>query len=255
MGINDSGRKKLTIVKVLEKRKVGNAEVQEFTAKIESEETNAKYGVWSRALDEYIKPDTTIDCDVVTKKSEKLDPESNPYVNRKVTQIYLDGKPVIEQTGFQIGRYSPQPNNTASIEAQTAIKEIGECWRVGKLKDDDILVTACYRPWITRRLSHQPTSSTPDKQATVTFTNPADSQQQEKQGEGLSPDGSKASADQLSQMEKKPILAQALLCKDGPALGVFAGKHGISMVKFFEVVGCNPVKVTSVEAAARALFG
>jgi len=60
--------------------------------------------------------------------------------------------------------YQPR-DNSASIEAQVAIKEIGECWRAGKLKDDDILVAGCYRPWLLGRLSPpQMPPSTPEKQ-------------------------------------------------------------------------------------------
>lgn len=116
MPINESGRKKLFIVKLLERRKVGEAEVQEFSAKVEGEEATGKHGVWARALDEYVKADTTIDCDVLTKKSDKSDPDGNAYWNRKVTQIYVDGKPVAEKKQFG-GGYQRQTSE-AELKAK-----------------------------------------------------------------------------------------------------------------------------------------
>ncbi len=42
----------------------------------------------------------------------------------------------------------------ASIEAQVAIKEIGENWRAGKLKDDDLLVVG-YLIWLIDKLNYK----------------------------------------------------------------------------------------------------
>lgn len=152
MGINDSGRKKLTIVKVFEPRQVqgqkGPFEVLEFTATGEGTTESGKYSVSSKAMIEQIKVAAMIDCDVVVKASDKLDPDGNPYQNRKVTQIYIDGEPVkqpFSKVGYQ--RF----DNTPSIEAQTAIKEIGECWRAGKLNDKEHLV-ALYFGWLRDKL-------------------------------------------------------------------------------------------------------
>ncbi len=159
MPINDSGRKKLTIVKLLEKRRVGDAEVQEFTAKVEGEDATGKHGVWSKALYEYIKESTTIDCDVVTKKSDKNDPDGNPYWNRRVSQIYVDGKPAIDSSK----RSGYPQKDSASIEAQVAIKEIGECWRVGKFADDSPEVSV-YRGWLRIKLGNILLDKAPEKQ-------------------------------------------------------------------------------------------
>ncbi len=97
MAINEAGRKKLHITAVKEKRTVGNAEVLDFIAKIEGEESAVKYGAWSKALYDYIKADTVIVADVEVKKSEKVDPDGNPYINRKITQVYVDGNGVVTE--------------------------------------------------------------------------------------------------------------------------------------------------------------
>ncbi len=176
MGINDSGRKKLVIVKLLERRKVGEAEVQEFSAKVEGEEATGKHGVWSRALDEYIKVDSTIDCDVVTKKSDKTDSEGNPYWNRKVTQIYIDGKPVAEKKQFG-GGYQ-RPDNTASIESQTAAKIVAELMVAGKLAENDALAELMLS-WCKKRLgapSFTPEKSQPVASKTATATSSPEKQ-------------------------------------------------------------------------------
>lgn len=46
----------------------------------------------------------------------------------------------------------------ASIEQQVAIKEIGECWRIGKLKDNDPLVVG-YLLWLIDRLNYEEAKS------------------------------------------------------------------------------------------------
>lgn len=56
---------------------------------------------------------------------------------------------------------SPQPTESkstsfstnSSIEAQVAVKEIGECWRAGKLEDGSMEVQT-YRNWIMSKLSN-----------------------------------------------------------------------------------------------------
>ncbi len=112
LAINTSGRKKLVITKVLEKRSVkgqkGEFDVLDFLAKIEGEDTGTKYQVSYSALFEFIKADTTIDCDVVVTEQKAEDPDGNKYRNRKITQIYKDGKPVKEaQQGKSWGK-SPE---------------------------------------------------------------------------------------------------------------------------------------------------
>jgi len=114
--INTTGRKNLIVGEVKDKKKVGEAEVMDFFAKIEGEENSTKYGVWSKAgnpskLEALVKTGTTIDCDVEVKTSEKKDDDGNHYRSRKVTNIYQDGKAVkSEQQGKAWGK---SPETTA----------------------------------------------------------------------------------------------------------------------------------------------
>ncbi len=124
LAINTSGRKKLVITKVLEKRSVkgqkGDFDVLDFLAKIEGEDTGTKYQVSYSALFESIKAETTIDCDVVVTEQKQIDPDGNPYRNRKITQIYQDGKPVKEQQGGKMWGKSPE---TVAMEIDSKFRD------------------------------------------------------------------------------------------------------------------------------------
>ncbi len=154
MNINEAGRKKRTVAKVFAAREAkgqnGNFEVMDFTAALQGEAEAVKYFVTFKALQEYIKDGAIIDCDVDVKPSGKTDPDGQPYHNRKVTQIYVNGQPVSGAKKFG-GFQKDSPEQRASIEAQTAIKEIGECWRSGKFQDTDPEV-ATYRGWLHAKL-------------------------------------------------------------------------------------------------------
>ncbi len=119
MGINESGRKKLTIVKAFEPKTPEGfrSPVLEFTAKIEGDDSIIKHSTWTGSLFPYIKADTTIDCDVEVKPG-KADNEGNPRFNRKVTQIYVDGKPVAEQKTFQKGGGYQHQTSDAELKAK-----------------------------------------------------------------------------------------------------------------------------------------
>jgi len=139
-------RLKLKITEVKEPRAVGSAEVLDFFAVIGDDTKTARYGVWSKSLYEYIKKDVVIDCEVEVKTSEKKDPDGNPYVTRKVTQIFVDGKPVKTPTKSSEGKW--RGRNEDRTDARTAVMEIGEDWRAGKIKDDDILIKQ-RRQWLS----------------------------------------------------------------------------------------------------------
>ncbi len=199
MPINNSGRKKLTIVKVLERRKVGEAEVLEFTAHIEGEEGNAKHGVWSRPLDQYIEESAVIDCDVVTKKSEKVDPDGNPYWNRKVTQIYIDGKPVSEKKEWK-GGYRERPDNSASIESQVAAKIVAELIIAGKVLPGESLAITLLQ-WCQKRLGDPGDSARQRLKSESAIDSPAKKE--------VMPLTAKAVYDRFAQLVKAKPLDQA----------------------------------------------
>jgi hypothetical protein len=92
------------------------------------------------------QPGTVIDADIEV---------NGKYTNLKGFKVISNPAPSAEKPTTQ-----PQPyqrvgfiDNSASIEAQVAVKEIGEDWRAGKLKDDDSLV-AVYKGWIAAKLGN-----------------------------------------------------------------------------------------------------
>jgi hypothetical protein len=119
-----SDRMKLTITEVKEPRPVGQTEVLDCMATGPDNKT-LKYGAWDKAFYPFIKQGAVLDVEVETKTSEKTDGDGNHYVNRKIVQIYIDGKPVKQQRdGFKGGGgyHGKTPEETASIERQTAVK-------------------------------------------------------------------------------------------------------------------------------------
>ena len=89
-------RQKLTIKEVLEPRTIGekNIPLQEFMA------DGKKYSVFSKSLFPYIKLNAEIDAEVVIKQGDN-------WTNYKITDIFIDGKSVRSQQGFNRGK-SPE---------------------------------------------------------------------------------------------------------------------------------------------------
>lgn len=110
-----SYRAQIKIKSVLDpvKAKQGPAEVLPFL-----DQEGLRYGVWDSELKPYIVADTVIDADVSQTSNKGNDGQI--FVNRNVTQIYIEGKPV-KQRG-RGGGYSPQ--QIASEEARAAVAEI-----------------------------------------------------------------------------------------------------------------------------------
>ncbi len=197
-----------------------------------------KYGIFAKKeLFPYVKTSQTIDAEVTETDSKQTNPETGqPYKNRNVVNIYVNDKPVMEQE--RRGGWN-RPDNSASIERQVAIKEIGECWRAGKFSDDDKLVTA-YKVWLSGRMSPPPVS-TPEKQATV--ASKADPEPPPPFYNPRPPDDN-------------PTLTEALKCKTGVELFNFALKHGMNLEKIYRDTGTtDPKTIQDVQASARVLFG
>jgi hypothetical protein len=85
-----------------------------------------EFAVFKPELFDLIKEGTTIQAEVQIKES------TNPNYpdNHNIINIYQDGKPAIKTESKGGGRPA-FTKDTASIEQQVAIKEIGECLRVG----------------------------------------------------------------------------------------------------------------------------
>jgi len=103
-----------------------------FKATGEDGDKEHEYFAFSTRLFDYIKKDTTIECDVNISKREWGD---NIFTDRKVTQIYTDGQPV---GGRRSGGYrEDSPEKIASIEAQKRADITAQLWIADKLKEKD----------------------------------------------------------------------------------------------------------------------
>ncbi len=117
---NNSGRKKLIVTKAPEAKQITGKDNKpldfiEFMAKVEGEDSAVKYSVWSKTFNEFFKLDAVVDCDIIVTDQKQKDPDGNFYKNRKITQVYQDGKPVKEQQQKQWGK-SPE---TVAMEVES----------------------------------------------------------------------------------------------------------------------------------------
>lgn len=233
-------RVKLTIIEVKEPRPVGQTEVLEFLAHVGTDTKTARYGVWSRSLYEYVKKDAVIDCDVDTKVSEKRDPDGNPYISRKVTQIYVDGQPVTKPKGqFQPRNGSPEAK--ASIEAQVAVKAIIEL-RVADKIDDKSEIYKAALAWCKEKLAVKAISKSAPA-PTESKTSPADQS---------------ASSNPSTEAPKKGVKSGNPTIpefKTAVELFNFALSHGRSLEEIQAKTGYNsPANVVDLKAAVKALY-
>ena len=104
-----------------------------------------RWGTFSEALFPYIKAGTEIDADTEVKETQGKD--GTTYINRVVTQIYVDGKPIKGRGGFLRGK---SPEEIVSIETQVAVKEINAAWIAGKLTDKDAEVVEARKWWLSK---------------------------------------------------------------------------------------------------------
>lgn len=113
-------RIKLTVKETSEPREVGSKGAKKLQFKASGPDgKELTYFTFSTRLFEYIRNGETIDCDIDTTTR---DHEGNTYTDRKLVQIYENGQPVMVQQQGGWGK----PDNTASIESQTAAKIAGE---------------------------------------------------------------------------------------------------------------------------------
>mgnify|MGYP001613737483 CR=1 FL=1 len=176
-------RVKLVVRSVNPPKKVGTsgAEVLEFQAVEAGKEGGIalKYGAWSKALYPMILDGATIDAEVEVKVSEKVDATGNPYQNRRVTQIYVDGQ-AVKTGGGGFGGKGFTPKDTESIERQNVYKGLCELMAAGKLPDswNDLLepahLYALSRLTVTKAVTPTTTESTTVRQAVTSGKEPLD---------------------------------------------------------------------------------
>lgn len=112
-------------------------------------EDKKKYEVYDSALFQYIVPNTTIKADVAVSSR---DYEGTTYEDRKVTQVYVEDKPVLQKAqkqGWQ--SRAADPVERASIEAQQAAKFTAELWIAGKFSNEDPQVEKL-KAWLLDKL-------------------------------------------------------------------------------------------------------
>lgn len=108
----------IEITEVLPTRKFKDMDIQPFKG-----EDGKKYEAWAKVLCDYIANNggKTIIADVDNWDTETDD--GTVYHNHKITQIYVDDKPIYEKTPYAGGKgggYQDSPEKRHSIEAQNA---------------------------------------------------------------------------------------------------------------------------------------
>ena len=135
--------------------------------RIEDEEHNEVLGVtaFNSAFFPLLKPEAALDCDIETK-------QSGNFINRTLTQVYVDGKPMVEKKAFAGGGYrgkSPEELiiERRSIERQTSLKLAVEYWGD---KERDLFqvftVADAFYKWVSMG------GNIPDKPATPVIATP-----------------------------------------------------------------------------------
>ena len=166
----ESYRVKLTIGEVKPKRTGtgtrGPFEAMDFMA-LTPAGAALKYGIFNKKeLFPFIVQGAVIDAEVIDKPSGNYDQEGNEFINHNVMNIYTDGKPVV-QPRQQGGGYQQRPDNSASIERQTAFKGVIELM-VGKVISLDTPLAQKAMLWALSRLSDGAVTPT----ATIPVTAP-----------------------------------------------------------------------------------
>ena len=136
---SEKKRQKLLIKEVYEVKPIKGFKKLDFLV------GDQRWGTFSEALFPYIKAGTEIDADTEVKETQGKD--GTTYINRLVTQIYVDGKPVKGRGGFLRGK---SPEEIVSIETQVAVKEINAAWIAGKLTDKDAEVVEARKWWLSK---------------------------------------------------------------------------------------------------------
>lgn len=156
-------RLKLNIVKLYQVEKVGQKGIDKlaFTAYPDgSDPKNAvKYFTFHKSIFEFILEGAVIDVDIEVSQRQY---QGDTYTDRKVVQLYQDGKEVVEarKPGPWKGGGGEYKKDTASIEGQTAAKILGEAWCAGKLAENSIEVKEL-RQWCLSRLKAKTAAEAP----------------------------------------------------------------------------------------------
>ncbi|MCK5236293.1 MAG: hypothetical protein KAR06_04830 [Deltaproteobacteria bacterium] len=115
-------RTKVQVISVGTPKEVGTqgAKVTQFKGIDQTTNEEVVFECWSAPLLEHIIPETVIDVDVIHSVNET---SSGIYTHDKITQVYIDGKPVKSKGSWQ-GRGGDSPETRASIEGQNAATNV-----------------------------------------------------------------------------------------------------------------------------------
>lgn len=161
-------RKKLTVLDMKELKSIGDKGTLKLEFKAKGEDGKELwYFTFSKRFFEHIKKDVTLDAEVDTSTRES---GGNTYTDRKVTNIFVDGQPIGGQKGSFGGGYN-RPDNTASIESQTAAK-IGAELLVAKIITPTDPLGKATISWALSRLSGGPATK-PENQSPPVKQEPA----------------------------------------------------------------------------------
>ena len=114
---------KLKITKVNEPQKFGDKGIKLLFDATGEDDKTLTYIAYAKRFFPLIKVDAEIDATVEVE-------EKGQFINRKITDIV--GAPPSQE-----GKW--RPDNTASIQRQTSLKELGESLRSGLFKDEALL--------------------------------------------------------------------------------------------------------------------
>lgn len=127
-------RIKLKIISVPEDKTYNDRKFKQFHA-LDPEGKTFQYSAWADPLFFKLIKDTEIDSDIIVKDTGKFNQQGEKIINRRVENIYVDGKPLVQAPQQSRGGWqgkSPEQLaiERASIESQTAyngiIKLMGE---------------------------------------------------------------------------------------------------------------------------------
>ena len=219
-----SERNKLLVMTIFEPKPVGEKGAIKYSCKVKAGDKEFILQTFAKRFGDYFKPGDTIDAEYsVTTRENPNDPE-HPWIDRKVSQIYVDGKAV--EGDKSRGGWRPaedSPEKRASIEAQSAVQAIVQLRVADKLKDDSpVYITALN--WCTGKLSAKPVIASEAKQSPSKGESPQpakDALFPPRDGETVNPQGGQGASakagpvEEPAQDDEVSILAGQLKMKMG----------------------------------------
>ncbi len=171
-------RIKIKVISVGTAKEVGDkgAKVTQFKGIDQTTQEEIVFECWSSTLLEHITPEAVIEVDVVHTVNET---SSGIYTHDKVTQVYVDGKPVKTKSNWGgRGGDNDSPEKRASIEGQNALTNTCNLIIAGKLIGDDLffkLLSQKTMDYLSEKLNGkvEPRQTTTPATQTASPTTPA----------------------------------------------------------------------------------